>query len=122
MSNENIVPGFDNEVCDSLEIKLQKADLVLSFTGSIDAYNSECLKRRIMMVIALGFVKLCFILNGLDSISSTGVATFISLQKAVAEHGGEIIMVNVPRKIKDVFELLCLQSFFRCVDTSDPEK
>ena len=125
MSNAEIVPGFDDEVCDYLEIKLQKTDsdnvgLKLLLTGSIDAYNSECFKRRVLKVIAAGFVRLSFMMGGVDIVSSTGVATLLSLQRAVVGHGGEIVMVNTPSRIKGVFELLCLDSFFRCVETDDP--
>jgi hypothetical protein len=86
VSNADIVPGFDDEVCDYLEIKLQKTDsdnvgLKLLLTGSIDAYNSACFKRRVMKVIAAGFVRLSFMMSGVDIVSSTGVATLLSLQK-----------------------------------------
>jgi len=117
MSNEGIVSGFDSEVCDYLEIKLQKADgeeadLLISLAGSVDAYNAECLRRRVMMVVVAGFKRLNFILSSVDSISSTGVAVFLSLQKVVAEKGGVITLVNMPPKIKGVFDLLCLKNFF----------
>ena len=126
MSNESIVSGFDGEICDYLEIRLQKADerdadLLISLSGSVDAYNAECLRRRVMMVIAAGFKRLHFILSGVDSISSTGVAVFLSLQKVVAERGGVIALVNMPPKIKGVFELLCLKTFFRCIESSDSQ-
>jgi anti-anti-sigma factor len=126
VNNKDIVSGFDDEVCDYLEIKLQKADskdadLLISLTGSIDAYNSECLRRRVMMVIAAGFVRLHFVLSGVDRISSTGVAVFLSLQKVLAEKSGAVTMVNMPKKIKAVFDLLCLQTFFRCIESTDRE-
>jgi len=126
MSNESIVSGFDSEICDYLEIRLEKADgkeadILISLSGSVDAYNAECLRRRVMMVIAAGFKRLHFILSGVDSISSTGVAVFLSLQKVVAERGGVIALVNMPPKIKGVFELLCLKTFFRCIESSDSQ-
>jgi len=86
VSNAEIVPSFDDEVCDYLEIKLQKiggdnVGLQLLLTGSIDAYNSECFKRRVMKVIAAGFVRLSFMMSGVDGVSSTGVATLLSTSK-----------------------------------------
>ncbi|HVO40718.1 MAG TPA: STAS domain-containing protein [Spirochaetia bacterium] len=126
MNNNDIVSGFDNQACDYLEIGLTRGrgatmDLLISLKGSIDAYNSDCLRQRIRMVIDAGFTRLSFVLSGVDSISSTGVATFLSLQKELEEKGGGITMVNVPGKIKGVFALLCLQTFFRCIESLDPE-
>jgi len=126
VNNNDIVSGFDNQACDYLEIGLTRGrgatmDLLISLKGSIDAYNSDCLRQRIRMVIDAGFTRLSFVLSGVDSISSTGVATFLSLQKELEEKGGGITMVNVPGKIKGVFALLCLQTFFRCIESLDPE-
>ena len=46
MTNNDIVPGFDDEKDESLKIKLQKVNevegcLVLYLTGYIDTYNSN---------------------------------------------------------------------------------
>ena len=52
MSNNEIVPGFDDERDDSLKIRLQKIDetencLVLYLTGYIDTYNSNFFQKQI---------------------------------------------------------------------------
>ena len=51
LSNEEIIPGFDDEACDYLHIALQRVEgssrcLAVELSGSIDAYNSNFLRRN----------------------------------------------------------------------------
>ena len=62
MSNNEIVPGFDDEKDDSLKIRLQKIDdtdgcLVLYLTGYIDTYNSNYFQKRVAKAIEGNFAK-----------------------------------------------------------------
>jgi anti-anti-sigma factor len=122
MNNEEILPGFDEEVCDYLTIRLQKMGenaLSLEFTGSIDAYNSDYLLNSVKKLIEAGFVRLSFSLSGVNSISSTGVATLVSLHRMVTEKGGDLSMVNMQPKVKTVFSLLHVDRLFRCIDSTE---
>ena len=52
MSNNNIVPGFDDERDDSLKISLEKIDAVpnglgIYLNGYIDTYNSNFFQKKI---------------------------------------------------------------------------
>jgi anti-anti-sigma factor len=90
MGNDDIIPGFDKELNDELEIRLKKLEgkknaLALELVGSINAYNADYLRRSVMKVIEAGFVFLTFALGGVHSVSSTGVATFVSLNKVITE-------------------------------------
>jgi len=65
MTNNDIVPGFDDEKDESLKIKLQKVGdvegcLVLFLTGYIDTYNSNYFQKRIAKAIETGYTKLIF--------------------------------------------------------------
>ena len=71
MSNNDIVPGFDDERDDSLKIRLQKIEdtqgcLVLYLTGYIDTYNSNYFQKRVVKAIESGFIRLIFHCNGLN--------------------------------------------------------
>jgi anti-anti-sigma factor len=124
MSNEGILPGFDEEVNKDLKIRLKKLQgkksaIALELIGSIDAYNVDYLRRSVMKVIEAGFIFLTFALGRVDMVSSSGVATFISLNKVINETGGELILDNMTPKVKGVFSLLCLETFFHCTDPKD---
>jgi hypothetical protein len=82
VSNQDIVPGFDDESCYDLTILLhcvegRKAALALELIGNVELYNSECLREKGMKAIEAGFNQLVFLLRGVDYISSTGVAAFV---------------------------------------------
>ena len=56
MANNDIVPGFDDEKDESLQIQLEKVAglegcLVLSLSGYIDTYNSNYFQKRIAKAI-----------------------------------------------------------------------
>ena len=66
MSNNNIVPGFNDEKDDSLRINLEKVPevencLTIYLIGYIDTYNSSFFQKRIARVVEAGYVsELCF--------------------------------------------------------------
>ncbi|MGP1521648.1 MAG: anti-sigma F factor antagonist, partial [Treponema sp.] len=65
MSNNNIIPGFDDEKDESLTIKLQKIEslnncIVIFLNGYIDTYNSSFFQKRVGKIIESGYVQLIF--------------------------------------------------------------
>ena len=93
MTNNDIVPGFDDEKDDSLKIKLQKIDgveggLVLFLTGYIDTYNSNSFQKRVNRAIEGSFTRLIFHCAGLNYVSSTGIGSFTAFLKAVRPRSG----------------------------------
>ena len=92
MGNNEIVPGFDENTCDSLMIELQKMEqegncLALKLKGQIDTYSPGYFQRSVNRAIDAGFVKLAFLLNRVDYVSSMGVGVLLQLQKAVKRKG-----------------------------------
>jgi anti-anti-sigma factor len=122
MSNNSIVPGFDDEKDDSLKIKLDKVNevskcLLLSLTGYIDTYNSNFFQKRIQKAIDNGFVKLIFQCSGLNYISSIGIGSFTSFLKMVKIRGGDIVLLDIQPKVFEVFQLLGFSQFFNIRDS-----
>ena len=114
MSNNDIVPGFDDEKDDSLKIRLQKVDsvdgcLVLYLTGYIDTYNSRA--------IDAGFIRLIFSAAGLNYVSSTGIGSFTAFLKAVKPRGGDLVLLEIQPKVYEVFQLLGFSQFFNIKDS-----
>jgi anti-anti-sigma factor len=124
MGNNEIVPGFDEYTCNSLVIELQKVEggdncLALKLKGQIDTYSSVYFQKNVKMAIDAGFINLAFLLNSVDYVSSTGVGALLQLQKAVREKGGDIAMVDIHPKVREIFKLMCLEKFFSCADSLD---
>jgi anti-anti-sigma factor len=121
MTNNEIIPGFDDEKDDSLKIKLQKFDnvnncLALYLTGYIDTYNSSYFQKRVAKAIETGFIKLIFHCGGLNYVSSTGIGSFTTFLKSVKPRGGDLVLLEIQPKVYEVFQLLGFSQFFNIKD------
>ncbi|AHC13508.1 STAS domain-containing protein [Salinispira pacifica] len=124
MSNNDIVPGFDEEKDESLKIRLQKIDgtegcLVLYLTGYIDTYNSNFFQKRVNRAIEAGYTKLIFHCSGLNYVSSTGIGSFTAFLKAVKPRSGDLVLLEIQPKVYEVFQLLGFAQFFNIKDNLD---
>ena len=117
MENNDIVPGFDNEKNENLNIVLHNVPdvedgLVLELNGFIDTYNSNCFQKRVHLAIEKGFIRLIFICGGLNNVSSTGIGSFATFLKAVKPKGGDLVLVELQPKVYEILELLDFSQFF----------
>ena len=117
MTNNDIVPGFDNERDDSLRIYLTKLDevkngLMLSLTGYIDTYNSVFFQKQISKIVEADFVNLVFNCGNLTYVSSTGIGSFTAFLKLVKPKDGDIVLLGIQPKVYEVFQLLGFSQFF----------
>jgi len=124
MTNNEIVPGFDDEKDDSLKIRLQKVEnvencLALHLTGYIDTYNSNFFQKRVNKAIDHGNIRLIFNCGGLNYVSSTGIGSFTAFLKAVRPRGGDIVLLEIQPKVYEVFQLLGFSQFFNIKDNID---
>jgi anti-anti-sigma factor len=122
MSNNDILPGFDEGSCDYLKVGLQKVDgvdscLALKLQGQIDAFSGRFFQRSTKKAIEAGFIHLIFIMDGVDYLSSAGIEVFLKLQKEVRGLGGNISIVDIHPNIREIFKLMCLESYFSCIDS-----
>jgi anti-anti-sigma factor len=122
MTNNDIVPGFDDEQDESLKIKLQQAEeidgcLILYLTGYIDTYNSNYFQKRIAKAIEYGYTRLIFQCGGLNYVSSTGIGSFTAFLKSVKPRGGDLVLLEIQPKVFEVFQLLGFSQFFNIKDT-----
>jgi anti-anti-sigma factor len=117
MTNNDLVPGFDDEKDESLKIQLQKVDgvdgcLILYLNGYIDTYNSNYFQKRVAKAIEKGFIKLIFQCGGLNYVSSTGIGSFTAFLKSVKPRGGDLVLLEIQPKVYEVFQLLGFSQFF----------
>ncbi len=128
MSNNELVPGFDDEKDDSLKILLEKVEdvakgVMISLNGYIDTYNSVYFQKQIGKIVSAGFVQLIFNCSSLNYVSSTGIGSFTAFLKLVKPKGGDIVLLNIQPKVYEVFQLLGFSQFFNIkeslVDATD---
>lgn len=122
MSNNNIVPGFNDEKDDSLRINLEKVPevencLTIYLIGYIDTYNSSFFQKRIARVVEAGYVNLIFNCASLNYVSSTGIGSFTAFLKMVKPKGGDVVLLEIQPKVYEVFQLLGFSQFFNIKDS-----
>ncbi|MGA2480312.1 MAG: STAS domain-containing protein [Spirochaetia bacterium] len=119
MSNEDILPGFDDLSCDSLVIALERVQelktcLTMKLKGEIDTYSAPFFQRSAQKAIDAGFVHLVLVLDRVDYISSKAVGALIQIQQSARDRGGDLVMARVHPRVMGVFKVLSLENFFQC--------
>jgi anti-anti-sigma factor len=117
MGNNDIIPGFDNEKDESLDIKLENASgiesgIILTLNGRIDTDNSAYFQKHIQKLVEAGFMRLIFNCAGLNYVSSTGIGSFTSFLKTLKPKGGDLVLLGIQPKVFEVFQLLGFSQFF----------
>lgn len=121
-SNDTIIPQFDNEKNDSLRIILEKINSIQNgifvyLNGCIDTYNSNFFQNQIQKIINAGFKNIIFNCSALNYISSTGIGAFTFFLKEVKSNGGDIVLLEIQDKVREVFQLLGFLQFFNIKNT-----
>ncbi len=121
-NNNNLVPGFNDEKDDSLNITLDKIEdvpncLNIILNGYVDTYNSSFFQKRIAKVVEAGYVNLIFNCAALNYVSSTGIGSFTAFLKLVKPKNGDIVLLNIQPKVYEVFQLLGFIQFFNIKET-----
>jgi len=122
MTNNDIIPQFENETNDSLTITLQDVPsvegcLVLVLSGYIDTYNSNFFQKQVQRAIEAGFTRLIFNCGSLNYVSSTGIGSFTAFLKTVKPLDGNVVLLNIQPKVYEVFQLLGFSQVFTIKDT-----
>lgn len=122
--NNDIVPGFDDEKDDSLKITLSKIEdvpncIVIILNGYVDTYNSSFFQKRITKIIEAGFINLIFNCSALNYVSSTGIGLFTAFLKMVKSKNGDIVLLEIPAKVYEVFQLLGFAQFFNIKNSNE---
>ena len=122
MSNDAIVPGFDEEADDRLEIRIEKVEgvdscLAFYLAGHVDTYNANSFLKRVRKAIESGYIRLILNCGGLSVVSSDIFGCFAAFLKAVKPRGGDLVLLQVQPKVYEVFQLLGLSRFYNIRET-----
>ena len=101
--------------------RLHRVD-VLSLSGRLQAGDDVALQDRINQLFAEGRYHLVLDLAELEFISSPGIRVLIEARKRAREwklsdfDRGDVRIVNLPKRIKEVFDLTGFTSLFHIYD------
>jgi anti-sigma B factor antagonist len=83
----------------------------------LDSESGDALKNEIEQIIHENKLYFIFNLAEMNYLNSSGLNVLISLLTKIRNHGGELAVYQVPKKIKQVFLITKLNSIFNVVDT-----
>ena len=91
--------------------------IILYLAGVLDSYNCRNFDLEMDRVIDAGFNRILFFCRQLDYISSSGHGSLISVFKRVRALGGDIVMVEVQPKPREVITLMGFEKFYPLADS-----
>ena len=98
--------------------KLERA-VVLKVKGRMDAENANTFQRECEAWIGTGAMHLIADLSELQYVSSMGLASFLTVAKALQGKGGSMILCRLQALPKQVFEITHLIGLFPVFDSTD---
>jgi anti-sigma B factor antagonist len=107
----------------SLTINVDASDPVrVHLKGRLDGNTAPALDQHLDAVLAAGPRAVVFELAQLEYISSAGLRCVVRVKKAMAQSGGQMLMVNLQptvQKVFDVVKAVAGQNIFRNVKELD---
>lgn len=102
-----------------LKVKERQVDgvTILDFSGRIVLGKETALMRdSILDLVARGRKNIVLNLSNVPFIDSTGIGELLSASKAVRKEGGDLKLLNLTRRVRDMVEVVKLGTFFELFD------
>lgn len=91
----------------------QESDFtVVAVTGEVDLYSSPAMREAILAALAKKPPQLVLDLSGVSYMDSSGIATLVEGLQAARRADGRLVLAGLTDRVREVFELARLQSFF----------
>jgi len=85
--------------------------------------ETEAIRKRVKRLVAKGQTRVVMDLAELEYIDSSGLSTLISCFVSMRNQGGELKLVNLTRRVRDVMQITKLSTVFDVYDSfEDAEK
>lgn len=127
MNNSDLVPGFDEEVCFGVELRLKaleglEACLVIGLKGYLDTQTSPAFLRKVLLAIDGGYRRIVLDCPGLEYVSSTGIGSLSAILKKLRALNGDMVILNCHPKPLATIEMMGFRQFFAFVDSLEAAK
>jgi anti-sigma B factor antagonist len=124
LSNDEVVPHFNDVRDDRLKIRLQRIDdvegcLVFYLTGILDRQNYRAFQERIGKAIDTGYHRLIFHCSGIAFEHDYDILCYTAFLKRIKPLGGDIVLLEVQPSVYEVYQLLGFSQFFNIHDNLD---
>ena len=88
-----------------LSISIENGKTRARVTGRLDTTNSEEFEKKMAPMLEGGNPDIEMDCSELESISSSGLRLFLTLQKSVNARGGKLVILNMQDPIKEIFNM-----------------
>lgn len=96
--------------------------VVVKTHGSINSTTTPTLDNEFEDLIAKKHYTLVVDLSDTDFISSSGIGVLLSTVNVLREKGGDLILMNAPKLIDDILEIMNIRNYFRTITSVDDLK
>ena len=86
-------------------------NLTVKISGKLDTNSANAANKEILSMLD-GVKNLMFDLNGLEYISSAGLRILIAAMKKIRKQGGDMVVKNVNKQVKEVLEMTGFAQIF----------
>lgn len=115
MTNNEIVPGFDDVKLNELKLTLKVAGenlIIVSVSGQLNSYNSMAFQNAMARVLQK-YDNVIFNMMNCSFVASTGIGSFVQFLKDVRPRGGKVSFAHMAPRVYEVFQLLGFTNFFK---------
>lgn len=105
----------------TLEIELEgtKDKMLMILSGTLDSYTSEEITKLINEHISKGNLKVIVDLTNVGYLDSSGLSALISSKIKLSKRKGDLRLVGLKGKAREVFDLANLTQMFDIYETRD---
>jgi anti-sigma B factor antagonist len=91
--------------------------VVIKTKGSINSNTAPALDAEFDDLIAKQSYTIIVDLEATDFISSSGIGVLLGTVTTLRDKGGDLILMNLPKIVSDIFDILNIKSYFRVIDS-----
>lgn len=108
---------------EKLSINIEKCDIedavIVKPAGSIDSTTAQVVERRLINLVDRGIKYLIIDFSKTTFISSSGVGILLGLVSSLREDNGDLVLMNVSNRIKEIFDILNISDYFVTIENID---
>lgn len=93
--------------------------IVLRPVGTVDSATSGVLEAQIAELIKQDINRIVVDMADVEFISSSGIGVFLGSVSGLRSRGGDLLFMNLPTHVEDVFDIVNLRNYFRTISNLD---
>ncbi len=103
----------------SIDIKTANDVIVVKVVGSINSTTTPEFDAKLEDLIAKKHLRIVVDLSDTDFISSSGIGVLLSTVTVLRDKDGDLILMNPPKLIDDILEIMNIRNYFRSITSLD---